>query len=184
MLHKIREWDVSPAHLEASPRRGRDSNKNISSFGKHKDTLIRCDATNMGYGDVYINGVMPTQKISSKKNPKRKHEENHIWIFVCFHFGGWLSMGAGGGGLKMKYYHKKCGSISVENTVRNIVWSKVATNPTMATKLLRLHYHDWFVRTTLEAECAGIVSCADIVALAARDAVSFQGSRTCFAMLV
>ncbi|KAF5795695.1 putative peroxidase [Helianthus annuus] len=116
----------------------------------------------------------------------------------------------GGGGLKMKYYEKLCDSISVENTVREIVWSKVAAKPALAAKLLRLHYHDCFVRgcdasilldptqnvttekaagpnrsvtgydvideikTTLEASCPGIVSCADIVALAARDAVSYQ----------
>ncbi|XP_076957761.1 peroxidase 24-like [Bidens hawaiensis] len=116
----------------------------------------------------------------------------------------------GGGGLKMKYYEKQCDLISVEDTVREIVWSKVAANPAMAAKLLRLHYHDCFVRgcdgsilldptqnvtaektagpnrsvtgydvideikTVLEASCPGIVSCADIVALAARDAVSYQ----------
>ncbi|GJU54067.1 peroxidase 24-like protein [Tanacetum coccineum] len=116
----------------------------------------------------------------------------------------------GGGGLKMKYYKKRCDPISVEDTVREIVWSKVDANSAMAAKLLRLHYHDCFVRgcdgsilldstqnvttektagpnrsvtgydiideikTVLEASCPGIVSCADIVALAARDAVSFQ----------
>ncbi|KAK9072062.1 hypothetical protein SSX86_008494 [Deinandra increscens subsp. villosa] len=116
----------------------------------------------------------------------------------------------GGGGLKMKYYEKKCNLISVEDTTKEIVWSKVAADPSMAAKLLRLHYHDCFVRgcdgsilldptqnvttektagpnrsvtgydvideikTKLEASCPGIVSCADILALAARDAVSFQ----------
>ncbi|KAI3823751.1 hypothetical protein L1987_05192 [Smallanthus sonchifolius] len=110
----------------------------------------------------------------------------------------------------MKYYEKQCESISVENTVREIVWSKVVANSAMAAKLLRLHYHDCFVRgcdgsilldpvqnvttektagpsrsvtgydviddikTALEASCPRIVSCADIVALAARDAVSYQ----------
>ncbi|KAJ0901933.1 putative peroxidase [Helianthus annuus] len=118
-----------------------------------------------------------------------------------------------GGGLKMKYYQNLCRSVSVENTVRDIVWSKVSADPAMAAKLLRLHYHDCFVRgcdgsilldptqntttektagpnrsisgyevideikTKLEANCPGTVSCADIVALAARDAVSFQFRR-------
>ncbi|GKE50648.1 peroxidase 24-like protein, partial [Tanacetum coccineum] len=117
----------------------------------------------------------------------------------------------GGRGMKMRYYAKRCGSVSVENTVRGIVWSKAAADPSLAAKLLRLHYHDCFVRgcdgsilldptqnntttektagpnrsvsgyevidevkTKLEADCPGIVSCADVVALAARDAVSFQ----------
>ncbi|PWA70555.1 heme peroxidase [Artemisia annua] len=113
----------------------------------------------------------------------------------------------------MRYYEKRCGSVSVENSVREIVWNKVAADPSLAAKLLRLHYHDCFVRgcdgsilldptqntttektagpnrsisgyevideikTKLEADCPGIVSCADIVALAARDAVSFQFRR-------
>ncbi|XP_071717590.1 peroxidase 24-like [Rutidosis leptorrhynchoides] len=112
--------------------------------------------------------------------------------------------------LKMNYYEEQCGSLSVEKAVRDIVWTKVAVTPSLAAKLLRLHYHDCFVRgcdgsilldptqntTTeknagpnrsvsgyeiideikeeLESKCPGIVSCADIVALAARDAVSFQ----------
>ncbi|KAK9079866.1 hypothetical protein SSX86_001539 [Deinandra increscens subsp. villosa] len=118
-----------------------------------------------------------------------------------------------GQGLKMHYYQSQCRSVSVEETVRGIVWKKVDADPTMAAKLLRLHYHDCFVRgcdgsilldptqntttektagpnrsisgyevideikTKLEANCPGIVSCADITALAARDAVSFQFQR-------
>ncbi|KAI3792790.1 hypothetical protein L2E82_06681 [Cichorium intybus] len=117
------------------------------------------------------------------------------------------------GGLKMKFYENLCRLVSVESTVREIVWSKVSADPSMAAKLLRLHYHDCFVRgcdasilldptqntttektagpnrsisgyevideikTKLETNCPGIVSCADIVALAARDAVSFQFRR-------
>ncbi|XP_076929956.1 peroxidase 24-like [Bidens hawaiensis] len=119
-----------------------------------------------------------------------------------------------GGGLQVDYYQNRCGSVGwVEKTVKDIVWSKVAADPSMAAKLLRLHYHDCFVRgcdgsilldptqntttektagpnrsisgyevideikTKLETACPGTVSCADIVALAARDAVSFQFKR-------
>ncbi|KAL8100309.1 hypothetical protein AgCh_032527 [Apium graveolens] len=113
----------------------------------------------------------------------------------------------------MKYYHKACNS--VDDIVRDITWRKVAENPSFAAKLLRLHYHDCFVRgcdgsilldstdqkdednekaalpnrslsgyevideikAKLEEECPGVVSCADILALAARDAISFQFRR-------
>ncbi|KAL1803838.1 hypothetical protein ACET3Z_032485 [Daucus carota] len=104
---------------------------------------------------------------------------------------------------------------SVESIVRDITWRKVAENASFAPKLLRLHYHDCFVRgcdasilldstddqnkdnekaagpnrslsgyefideikAKLEEECPGVVSCADILALAARDAVSYQFQR-------
>lgn len=46
--------------------------------------------------------------------------------------------------LKMKYYRKTCSS--VESIVRDITWRKVAENSSFAPKLLRLHYHDCFVR--------------------------------------
>nr|XP_043622177.1 peroxidase 24-like [Erigeron canadensis] len=131
-------------------------------------------------------------------------------VILRFMLASILVIGCIGGELKMKYYEKLCDTVSVENTVREIVWSKVAATPALAAKLLRLHYHDCFVRgcdgsilldptvntTTektagpnrsvsgydvideikekLEVDCPGVVSCADIVALAARDAVSFQ----------
>lgn len=47
-------------------------------------------------------------------------------------------------GLKMDYYEESCPQ--VEGIVRNITWSKVANNSTLAAKLLRIHYHDCFVR--------------------------------------
>ncbi|WJZ86984.1 hypothetical protein VitviT2T_006393 [Vitis vinifera] len=113
--------------------------------------------------------------------------------------------------LRMKFYHKSCPS--VETIVRDITWSKVAASSILPAKLLRLHFHDCFVRgcdasilldrvgtdqtekdarpnlslsgydeindikSKLEQACPGVVSCADILALAARDAVSFP-SRT------
>lgn len=49
--------------------------------------------------------------------------------------------------LKMNYYHKSCPS--VEKIVKEITWSKVAADPTLAAKLLRLHYHDCFVRVRI-----------------------------------
>ncbi|KAL6293261.1 hypothetical protein ACE6H2_001403 [Prunus campanulata] len=119
--------------------------------------------------------------------------------------------------LSPAFYRKSCPQIG--RIVRSITWSKVAANPTLAAKLLRLHYHDCFVRgcdasilidstsgntaekdaipnrsiggydvideikTKLEEECPDIVSCADIVALAARDAVSYQFGRPMWQVL-
>ncbi|PIA39440.1 hypothetical protein AQUCO_02600114v1 [Aquilegia coerulea] len=116
-----------------------------------------------------------------------------------------------GAGLKLNFYCKTCPQF--EKIVKNITWSRVASDPRMGAKLLRVHYHDCFVRgcdasllldststnvaekearpnlsvlgfdviddikTRLEEECPETVSCADIVALAARDAVSFQYKR-------
>ncbi|RWW30424.1 hypothetical protein BHE74_00040085 [Ensete ventricosum] len=92
-------------------------------------------------------------------------------------------------GLKKGFYKKRCPQ--AEETVRSIVWKHVSTNSELPAKLLRLFFHDCFVRvrpnlslagfdvieevkTSLEKACPATVSCADIVALAARDSVSFQ----------
>ncbi|CAI0466605.1 unnamed protein product [Linum tenue] len=99
------------------------------------------------------------------------------------------------------------GCPQLETIARNITWTRVAADPTLAPKLLRLHFHDCFVRgcdasilldstasnsaekdaipnqtvagyevideikARLEVVCPSSVSCADIVALAARDAM-------------
>ncbi|KAB1214073.1 Peroxidase 3 [Morella rubra] len=100
------------------------------------------------------------------------------------------------------------------------LWKHVAADLTLAAPLLRLHFHDCFVRgcdasvlldstanntaekdsppdltlggfnvideikTELEKACPGVVSCADIVALAARDSVSFQYKRLLWKVLL
>ncbi|XP_068660947.1 peroxidase 24-like [Aristolochia californica] len=114
----------------------------------------------------------------------------------------------GGDNLRMNFYKHSCPL--AEGIVKRITWFYTSRNPVMGAKLLRLHYHDCFVRgcdasilldrtgddpvekearpnlsvtgysvidaikTQIENECPGVVSCADIVALAARDAVSFR----------
>ncbi|KAK3002340.1 hypothetical protein RJ639_021515 [Escallonia herrerae] len=116
--------------------------------------------------------------------------------------------------LSKNFYKKSCSQ--AENLVRDITWSKAQTDSTLGAKLLRVHYHDCFVKVSprfsqgcdasilldtvgtnqsekdarpnlsllgfeiiddiksqIEKVCPGVVSCADILALAARDSVSF-----------
>uniref|UniRef100_A0A165Z6Y7 peroxidase n=1 Tax=Daucus carota subsp. sativus TaxID=79200 RepID=A0A165Z6Y7_DAUCS len=79
-------------------------------------------------------------------------------------------------GLKVGYYEKTCPS--VEKIVKQATAKFMSRAPTLAAPLLRMHFHDCFVRvidgvkTAVESKCPGVVSCADILALVARDAVS------------
>ncbi|XP_038721735.1 peroxidase 3-like [Tripterygium wilfordii] len=122
-----------------------------------------------------------------------------------------------GGELRKKFYKESCPL--AEDIVKNITWTRVANNVTLPSKLLRMHFHDCFVRgcdgsvlidstsnnpaekeavpnltlggfdvieeakTQLEKTCPGVVSCADILALAARDAVSFQFNKSMWEVL-
>uniref|UniRef100_A0A0D9Y8V1 Peroxidase n=1 Tax=Oryza glumipatula TaxID=40148 RepID=A0A0D9Y8V1_9ORYZ len=114
-------------------------------------------------------------------------------------------------GLKKGFYKKSCPK--AEEIAQRVVWNRVAGNPELAAKFLRMFFHDCFVRgcdasvlldsasntaeknaapnlslagfevieevkAAVERECAGVVSCADIVALAARDSVSYQYRRS------
>ncbi|MBA0861038.1 hypothetical protein Goshw_023787, partial [Gossypium schwendimanii] len=91
-----------------------------------------------------------------------------------------------GGYLYPQFYDHSCPRAQV--IVRNVVAKAVAKEPRMAASLLRLHFHDCFVKRSnlnrnsargfevideikaeIEKECPHTVSCADILALAARD---------------
>ncbi|KAK4340555.1 hypothetical protein RND71_039056 [Anisodus tanguticus] len=109
---------------------------------------------------------------------------------------------ANGQELKVGFYHKTCPH--VEWIVKEVVDDVISRVPSLAAPLLRMHYHDCFVRgcdasllldsptkqaekdsipnlslrgfqiidkvkTAIEKSCPGIVSCADTVALVARD---------------
>ncbi|KAF5178050.1 Peroxidase [Thalictrum thalictroides] len=111
--------------------------------------------------------------------------------------------------LKLGFYDKSCPN--AENIVLAYVKNYIPNVPTLAAPLLRMAFHDCFVRgcdasvllndtsnnqaekdarpnlslrgfdfidevkSLLEAECPGIVSCADIISLVARDSVVVTG---------
>uniref|UniRef100_A0A7N2LWU1 Peroxidase n=1 Tax=Quercus lobata TaxID=97700 RepID=A0A7N2LWU1_QUELO len=113
-----------------------------------------------------------------------------------------------GGKLSLDYYKDTCPQAL--DIVREVTWKHVEQDLTVAAPLLRLHFHDCFIRgcdasilidstanntaekdaipnltlggfdviadikVAVEEVCPRVVSCADIVALAARDSVSFQ----------
>ncbi|CAL1406936.1 unnamed protein product [Linum trigynum] len=111
--------------------------------------------------------------------------------------------------LQMNFYSKSCPK--AEQIVLDYVTKHISNAPSLAAPLLRMHFHDCFVRgcdasvminstanntaekaaapnltlrgfnfidglkTLLEKACPGVVSCADILALAARDSVVHIG---------
>ncbi|KAM4122924.1 hypothetical protein ACB094_01G120500 [Castanea mollissima] len=93
--------------------------------------------------------------------------------------------------LSVNYYEKTCPRL--ESTITSAVKNAMINGKTVPAALLRMHFHDCFIRAekdgppnaslhafyvidnakkAVEALCLGVVSCADILALAARDACS------------
>ncbi|XP_071702873.1 peroxidase 3-like [Rutidosis leptorrhynchoides] len=113
--------------------------------------------------------------------------------------------------LQMGFYSSSCPK--AEKIVQDYVNQHIPNAPSLAAALIRMHFHDCFVRgcdgsvllnstsssgnqtektatpnltvrgfgfidaikSLVEAECPGIVSCADIIALAARDSIVLTG---------
>ncbi|XP_076881121.1 peroxidase 27-like [Bidens hawaiensis] len=117
-----------------------------------------------------------------------------------------FALNVNGDGLELGFYEKTCPT--VEAIVQKATADKISLAPSLAAALLRMHFHDCFVRgcdgsilldstktnqaekdgppnlslrgyqvidavkSSVEAACPGVVSCADILALVARDAIS------------
>ncbi|KAL2479850.1 Peroxidase 64 [Abeliophyllum distichum] len=87
-----------------------------------------------------------------------------------------------GNALSLNYYTKTCPD--VEHVIAQVVREETSKDKTVPAALLRMHFHDCFIRgcdvqrKQLKLSAPGIVSCADILALAARDAVVLTGGPT------
>ncbi|KAG8494385.1 hypothetical protein CXB51_012108 [Gossypium anomalum] len=117
---------------------------------------------------------------------------NHacFMLFVKVALGMGILVGVCEAQLDYDYYKSSCPD--VENTVRKAVLGVILTDPTAPAAFLRLLFHDCQVQgcdasilldskpvhsieDKLRAKCPGQVSCADIVALAAKVSVALSG---------
>ncbi|XP_019458479.1 PREDICTED: peroxidase 3-like [Lupinus angustifolius] len=110
--------------------------------------------------------------------------------------------------LQLGFYAERCPK--AEEIIADFVHEHIHNAPSLAAALIRMHFHDCFVRgcdaslllnsttnqaeknappnltlrgfdfidrikSVVEVECPGVVSCADIIALAARDSIVYTG---------
>ncbi|PRQ26240.1 putative peroxidase [Rosa chinensis] len=76
-----------------------------------------------------------------------------------------------GGQRRTNFYKKTC---LAEEIVRNVTWNHVTTNQILPAKLLRLHFHDCFVRV-LELSCAYFYTMIQTVEINLQCVHDFQG---------
>ncbi|PPD66392.1 hypothetical protein GOBAR_DD36726 [Gossypium barbadense] len=92
---------------------------------------------------------------------------NQAFILLCIVVFGVVGT-CHGGSLRKGYYKYTCPD--AEEIIKKATEKHVANDPTLPARFLRTHFHD----SEVEKKCPNVVSCADVLALAARDAVSFK----------
>ncbi|KAJ6410555.1 hypothetical protein OIU84_007327 [Salix udensis] len=106
--------------------------------------------------------------------------------FISVNFGGFCY-----GALQVGFYRGKCGFADVEAIVAGVITAQFFRDPSTVAALLRLQFHDCFVngcdasilvdgisnqaKIAVENACPGVVSCADLIAIATRDVVFLSG---------
>ncbi|XP_071700972.1 peroxidase 27-like [Rutidosis leptorrhynchoides] len=132
--------------------------------------------------------------------------QKHISVVLQLFLVALILNNANGKDLKLGFYQKTCPK--AEAIVKTTTANFISRAPSLAPALLRMHFHDCFVRgcdgsvlinsttnnkaekdgppnlslrgfqvidavkTAVEAACPGVVSCADILALVARDSIT------------
>lgn len=64
-------------------------------------------------------------------------------VFLCLVLGG---VAGGAAKVPRKNFYKSTRCPNAEQLIRDITWSKAKNDATLGAKLLRVHYHDCFVR--------------------------------------
>lgn len=141
---------------------------------------------------------------------------SRLLVVVCLVLVGFLGA-CQGGSLRKNFYKDSCPQ--AEDIINSKTKQHVSANPNLPAKLLRMHFHDCFVRgcdasvlldstanntaekdaipnltlggfdviddikNAVEAKCPKTVSCADILAVATRDAVSVQFNKPLWEVL-
>ncbi|XP_057444464.1 uncharacterized protein LOC130736681 [Lotus japonicus] len=182
-------------------------NKFFTEFGQSMKRMGAIEVLSGTAGEIRTKCSVVNSHSAEKKQHKYSNMKINSPLLACLAVFCFLGV-CQGGSLRKQFYRKSCSQ--AEQIVKTTIQQHVSSRPELPAKLLRMHFHDCFVRgcdgsvllnstagntaekdaipnlslsgfdvideikEALEAKCPKIVSCADILALAARDAVSVQ----------